>query len=170
MAPYDGPVPGLENQFITFTPDSLCIADTAPNAFIHAGDGDDAISVASGNNVLDGGRGSNFLTGGSDNDTFFLDCRNPCVDVWSTIVNFHPGDTLTMWGITPDNMLKMADKQGANGYQGLTLTASRPGSPDCGVTICGYSTQNADKLSASFGHSADTPGAQGANYLMITAT
>ena len=70
---------------------------------MHSGGGEDAIAVASGTNVLDGGTGSNFLTGGSGTDTFFVDDRGPTADIWSTVNGFHAGDAATIWGVAPQD-------------------------------------------------------------------
>jgi Ca2+-binding RTX toxin-like protein len=101
--PYTGPVSGLEQQYINITTDSLNITATTPNWFVHSGGGEDAIAVASGTNVLDGGTGSNFLTGGSGTDTFFVDDRGPTADIWSTVNGFHAGDAATIWGVAPQD-------------------------------------------------------------------
>ena len=58
--------------------------------------------------MLDGGGGSNFLTGAADPssvDQFFVDgCGNAVT--WSTIVNFHPGDSATIFGFKADTLGK----------------------------------------------------------------
>ena len=77
-----------------------------PNVFIHGSDYDDNISVAAGNgaggnNIIDGGGGSNFITLGIGSDTVYVDGRNPDHNLWSTIANFHQGDQVTVWGVTP---------------------------------------------------------------------
>src|SRR5262249_30504738 len=98
--PYVGPVSGPQEQFIFVTPDSVNISVSTPNWFIHSGSGPEAIAVSSGTNVLEGGTGSNFLSGGSGIDNFFVDDRNPSADIWSTLNNFHAGDTATLWGVS----------------------------------------------------------------------
>jgi hypothetical protein len=43
-----------------------------------------------------------------------LDNRNATADTWSTVVNFHAGDAVTIWGVTPDNFnFDFQDNQGA---------------------------------------------------------
>lgn len=129
-AAYSGPLAQLTNDFITTTSDNINVTATSPNNFIRTGSGDDAIDVSllgqvpGGMNVLDGGGGSNFLVGGREStDTFFFDDSGPMSsDVWSTITNFHAGDSATIWGVTPDDfVLTWMDGQGAAGYTGLTL-------------------------------------------------
>ena len=116
--PYSGPVAGLQYQCIDISTDSLNITSLVPNAFLRSGSGMDGLNVsqANGNNVLDGGTGSNFLTGGTGDDTFYLDDRIPTTPVFSTIVNFHAGDNVTVWGINPtDFSTLVVDDQGAPG-------------------------------------------------------
>jgi hypothetical protein len=139
--PYSGPVAGLQNEVITPNQGNLNISAISPNSFIHTGAGTDGISFASsgGNNVADGGTGSNFMTGGSGNDTFFDDARGATSDIWNTISNFHPGDSATLWGVTPSDFNYVwAPSDGAVGFQGLTLHAfSKTGGANASVTFAG---------------------------------
>jgi Ca2+-binding RTX toxin-like protein len=165
---YNGPVSGLQWQYINITSDNVDITANVPNVFIHSGSGTDALDVskANGTNVLDGGTGSNFLVGGSGNDTFFVDDRSPSADIWSTVSGFHSGDSATVWGITPqDFSLSWVDNQGAAGYTGLTLHAASPGKPTASLTLAGYTTADLGngKLSVSFG----TDAGSGSNYMSI---
>ena len=160
---YSGPVAGLQFQYITVTTDSLNIAATVPNSFIHTGSGNDAIDVSrvSGNNVLDGSAGSNFLVGGAGNDTFFIDDRTATADTWSTVVNFHSGDATTLFGVTPTGFVfDWEDNQGAVGSTGLTLHAIAPGKPIASVTLAGYSKADLSngRLSVLFSDSQGTAG------------
>ena len=162
--PYTGPVLGLQHEYIDLSADSLNITASTPDWFIHSGGGNDAIAVSSGTNVLDGGAGSNFLTGGSGADTFFVDDRNAPADIWSTVNNFHAGDSATIWGVSPqDHSLNWADSQGAAGYQGLTLHATAPGAPTASLTLAGFSQSdlNDGRLSVSFGSS------NGSSYMYV---
>jgi hypothetical protein len=44
---------------------------------------------------------------------------------WGTLVNFHPGDTVTLWGFDPVNSSEYWDgAAGITGYTGPTLRAS----------------------------------------------
>ena len=162
--PYTGPVSGLEQQYINITTDSLNITATTPNWFIVSGDGEDAIAVTSGTNVLDGGTGSILLTGGSGTDAFFVDDRGPTADIWSTVNGFHAGDAATIWGVTTqDFTLSWVDGQGATGYSGLTLHATASGQPTASLTLAGYTSADLSdgRLSVSFG----TVG--GSNYMYV---
>ncbi len=155
---YTGPVAGLQDQYVNITSSNLNITVTTPNWFLHSGNGDDALAVTSGNNVLDGGGGSNFLTGGTGSDTFFVDGRGATADIWSTVVNFHAGDALTMFGVTPTSFtFDFEDGQGAGGYTGLTLHATAPGSPTFSATFAGLTKADLTngRLSESSGTEAD---------------
>lgn len=148
---YTGPG-GVNNQYVVQTDNpalsatNLNITALAPGVFIHTGSGVDAINVAGvgGKNILDGGTNSNFLTGGtagSGADTFFVDARNAAADIWNTVVNFHAGDAVTLFGITPTNKaVAWADGQGTTGATGLTLHATQAGAPQASFTLAGYTT------------------------------
>jgi Ca2+-binding RTX toxin-like protein len=143
-----------------------------PNAFLRSGSGMDAIDVSqsNGNNVLDGSTGSNFLVGGTGNDTFFVDARDPTSPVFSTIVNFHAGDDVTVWGINATDFTMLAlDGQGAPGYTGLDLIFTAPGRIDTSFVLAGYSSDDLTngRLSLSFGATADLPGLPGSQYLSV---
>ncbi len=151
---YTGPVSGPQLEYVNPTPDNINIATSTPNWFIHSGGGNDAIAASSGTNVLDGGAGSNFLTGGSGADTFFVDNRDASVDTWSTVVNSHVGDNVTVWGVTPQDFgFNWVDGQGATGYTGLTLHATASGQPMASLTLAGYTSADLSdgRLSVSFG-------------------
>lgn len=160
--PADGPVGYLQRQFIYPGSNGVVIAAQASNVFVHTGDGDDAITVVSGQNVLDAGQGSNFLTGGSGNDTFFVDGRGGQV-TWGTLVNFHPGDTATLWGYTAGtSTFTWADDEGAAGYTGRTLHADLAGGGTASITFAGQTTADTTRF-------ALTTGSVGGNdYLAIT--
>ncbi len=166
--PYIGPVPGLQQQCIDLTADSINITARTDNWFLHSGSGTDAIAVHGGNNVLDGGTGSNFLVGAGGADTFFVDDRHANADIWSTFDNFHAGDVATVWGVTQAGFqLAWADQQGASGFTGLTLHATAGGQPEASLTIVGYTAADLSngRLSVSFG----TDQASGSPYLYIHA-
>jgi uncharacterized repeat protein (TIGR03803 family) len=169
--PYDGPVAGLEHQYINITSDSLNIMASSPNWFIHSGSGEDALAVNSGTNVLDGGTGSNFLTGttaGNGTDTFFVDDRGATADIWSTVVNFHAGDSATVWGVTPqDFALNFVGGQGAGGFTGLTLHATANGKPTASLTLAGFTQADMHngRVSVQFG----TDSASGSSFMFLHA-
>ena len=128
---YSGPVASLRQQFIWSNPDGVAVASNVPDVFLHGGPGDDALTVVSGTNVLDGAGGSNFLVGaaGGDGgtDTFFVDGRGGST-TWSTVVNFHHGDSLAIWGFAPGvSTAPWTASGGAEGYKGATLHSELAG-------------------------------------------
>jgi uncharacterized repeat protein (TIGR03803 family) len=170
--PYSGPVAGLQQQLIDTATDNLNVTANVANVFIHTGSGFDAIDVSQvgGTNVLDGGTNSNFLVGGmgaGSNDTFFVDDRNPSSDIWSTVANFHAGDSATVFGITKTGFnTSFVDGQGATGFTGLTLHVTDAGHPTASLTLAGFSTADLSngRISTSFGTEAD-----GTPYLFVHA-
>ena len=167
---YSGPVAGLQRQYIWPGTDGVAIAASVPDVFLHGGAGDDALSVSGGSNVLNGGAGSNFLTGatGGDggHDSFFLDARGGGV-TWSTLVNFHAGDTATIFGFRDGTSTRpWTASDGAAGYQGLTVHAEINGAGvgvDASLTFAGISRAVADA------HWTVTSGALpgGTGYLLV---
>lgn len=165
-APYSGPVTGLAQQIILVTPDNVNVTAKVPNVFIHTGAGTDGIDVSQvgGNNILDGSTGSNFLIGGPGFDTFYLDDRNPTSDVYSTVVGFHAGDNVSVFGVNAtDFAVAIQDNQGAAGAKGLTYTFRAPGRPNASVVIAGYSKADLvnGRLTAVYGSNPDLPGQPG---------
>lgn len=148
---YAGPVAGLQRQYIWPSADGVAIAATVGNVFLHGGPGDDALSVSSGTNVLDGGVGSNFLTGGTGadggTDTFFVDGRGGGV-TWSTVVNFHHGDAVTVFGFQAGvSTLPWTAVDGVQGYQGATIHSELGGAgtgTNASVTFANISQADAD--------------------------
>ena len=111
--------------------------------------------------------GSNFLVGGSGDDTFFVDDRSPSADIWSTVSNFHAGDSATIFGITQSGFnTSFVDGQGATGFTGLTLHVTVAGHPTASLTLAGFSTADlsSGRISTSFGTEAD-----GTPYLFVHA-
>lgn len=162
---YGGPVSGIQNQFVDVASDDLNAALSTKNWYVKTGSGEDAIAAFGGTNVLDGGAGSNFLSGatGADggSDTFFLDGRDPD-PTWDTIVNFHPGDALTLWGFIPGtSAASWAASAGAAGYTGVTLHASLAGAgtaADASVTFAGLSlAAERSKFAVTTGTSGGIP-------------
>jgi hypothetical protein len=173
--PYSGPVAGIDYQYINITPDNLNITASVPNVFIHSGAGMDALSVAgvNGNNILDGSTNSNFLVGGSGDDTFFLDDRNASAPIFSTIVNFHAGDTATVWGVdASDFSLGLLDNQGAAGYTGLDFLFTAPGHQAASFVLAGFSSADVSggRLHVNYGVTPNEPNLPGSDYATITAT
>jgi len=160
--PYTGPAAGLQQQYVYSGPDSMAMSGSVPGLFLKGGSGNDALAVSSGRNVLDGGGGSNFLVGGTgagSQDTFFVDGRG-AADVWSTIADFHAGDTATLWGYVPGvTELTWTDGQGAAGYTGATLHADMlgNGSSQASLTFAGLSVAQAQAMIAGSGTAGGIP-------------
>jgi hypothetical protein len=167
--PYTGPVAGLTCEYVNLTHDNLDIAATCPNCFMYSGDGNDSINVtAGGNNTLDASGRSNFLVGGGGNDTFFLNDLYSTTPIWNTLLNFHTGDAVTVWGVTPaDFSTSWMDNEGAGntGYTGLTMHVTAPGKPAELLTFVGLTTAD-----LSNGHLARQYGtaSTGVPYLEIS--
>ena len=128
---YSGPVALLRQQFFWSSPHGAAVTADVPDVFLHGGAGDDALAVTGGTNVLDGGGGSNFLVGatGGDGgaDTFFVDGRGGAA-TWSTVVHFHRGDNLTIWGFVPGvSTMPWTAFDGADGYKGATIHSELAG-------------------------------------------
>ena len=170
MQAYTGSYPGPTSEFVNLTSDNLSIMSTTSGAFIHSGSGNDSITVTSGTNVLDGGGGSNFLTGGTGPDVFYVDVRGATANIWDTISNFHAGNSVTCWGVTPsDFTTTVLDGQGAPGFTGVTIIFSGPGKPAAAVTLAGYTSADLlnGRLDVSYGTTPPTDGIPGANYMQI---
>jgi serralysin len=129
-----------------------------PNVFLKGGSGTKALTVTSGQNVLDGGMGSAFLAGGSGTDTSFVDVRNSNA-VWNTLTNFHVGGAVMVWGRTPGAGTEtVAAQAGAAGYQGATLSlADGQGGGASDVTFAGLSASQVAHLQASTGSVGGIP-------------
>jgi hypothetical protein len=150
---YTGPVTYLASEYVAITQDSLNITSSVPNAFIVTGAGNDAVdtSKAGGSNVISAGGGSNFITSGAGNNTLFLDIRS-AMDIWSTSTDFHAGDAITLYGMTPDQMYSWWDNLGAVGYTGLTMMVQVPGQSNATLTMTGYSTTDLGNGRLSLGY------------------
>jgi phospholipase/lecithinase/hemolysin len=138
--PYTGGVAGPQQEYISVTPDILAFGANTPNWFIYSASTLGSISASSGTNVLDGS-GSNIFVGGSGTDTFFVDATAATAAIWSTIGNFHAGDSATIWGLTSaDFGLNWQDGQGAAGLTGLTVHATGATVPTVSLTLAGLTS------------------------------
>jgi hypothetical protein len=146
---YTGPVAGLTSEFVYLTADQVSITAEIPNVFIQLGSTGNApsigginVSAANGNNVLDSYANSSFLTDGSGTDQNYVDTRGATANQWDTVVNFHSGDNVTMWGVTAsDFKLDWIGQQGAAGYTGITGVFTHNGSTvESAFTLAGISS------------------------------
>ena len=164
----------LAYEFDSTVADPMAIAASVPNVFIRGTAADDALQAFGGHNVMDGGGGSNFLVGGTGPadgaDQFQLDARGPDT-TWSTVVNFHSGDSVTLYGFHAGVSTSVyTEADGIAGYRGLTLHSALDGTetgPVASLTLAGI-----DQATAS-AHMTITPGtlnagtAQALDYLSI---
>lgn len=164
---YSGPVQGLLKQYVDTAAHGLNIAANVAGWFIHTGQGDDAVALHSGANVVDGGAGSNFMSAGTGLDTFFVDARNLAADTWATVSKFHSGDAATVWGVSAGSSIDWTDGAGASGYKGLTMHSHDASGKNASFTLAGFTKADmaAGKLQASFGHDV----ASNSDYLYVKA-
>ena len=169
---YSGPVSYLQYQYLWNSPDSVAISARVNSVFLHGGAGSDALQALGGSNVIDGGGGSNFLVGASGtdggSDTFFVDERGSQV-TWSTLLNFHAGDSVTIFGFRAGVSTLPLSTDGTPGYTGATIHSEIGGSGtgvNGSVTFAGVSLSDFQtKFTQSTGTEPD-----GTTYLNITRT
>ncbi len=143
-------------QFLWSSGDAVAVAAQTGSVDIVGGTAGDALEASAGSNVLDGGLGSNFLIGanGEDGgtDQFFMDGRGGAT-FWDTLVNFHAGDTATLWGFASGvNGVTWVGSAGAPGYTGATLDFTAGGTMSAGsLTFAGVSLQQAQQFTVSLG-------------------
>ncbi len=158
---YTGDYTPLSYQYLSNSNDNIAFISPGNGVFIVTGTGSDAITVEAGDNVIDAHGNSNFITSGSGSDTIFEDL-SPTTNVWDTLVNFHPGDSVGLWGFIPGLATATWSPaiMGAAGYQGLTLLISADGQHDA-VTFAGLSAANIPTLAISSGSES------GSSYLEL---
>jgi Ca2+-binding RTX toxin-like protein len=138
----------------------MAFASVGNGLFLVTGKGNDAILVSAGDNVIDAGAGSNFIKSGSGNDIIFENLGSS--SVWDTIINFHPGDAVGIWGFVPasSTMTWAPTVLGTSGYEGLTLLITNKGIHD-ELTFTGASAADIRSLAITTGVSS------GQSYLEI---
>jgi hypothetical protein len=165
---YAGPVGYLQAQYAYTGSDNVVISASVANVFIHGGSAEEALVAKAGSNVLEAGSGSSWLVGASGadggTDTFFVDSSTGQA-TWDTLLNFHTGDSLTLWGFnaTAGSMNWVTGSQGTAGFQGATLQANfgNGTGASANITLAGLSTG-----SAQFATSTGTSG--GVDFLSLT--
>jgi hypothetical protein len=134
--PYAGAAGGPTQELIDHSSDNLDVSVTSDNWLIGTGGGNDVIIAHGGNNVLFAGGGSNWLFGAGGDDTFSVHAGGG--DAWNTVVNFHAGDWLVVWGVSQTAALSWLNGAGAAGYTGLTLDATAADGSSALVTLARY--------------------------------
>lgn len=155
----DSSIAGYDSQLAAITPDSVALTALSANAVLFAGLGDDVLQATSGNNLLDAGLGNTLMIGGSGTDNFVVNASGPAV--WDVIDNFHPGDTMVLWGFTagPSNYTWSDTSAGG------TLAALGGGiGSSAEVAFGGYTAAQAAHFSVATGTS------NGMSYLTVTNT
>ena len=148
--------------------DNVFVIANVANVFIYGGTGgQDVLLAKAGSNVLDARSGSNWMVGatGEDGgkDVFFVD-NHSGETAWSTLLNFHVGDMLTLWNYIPGaGNFQFADNMGADGYQGATLQTTL-GDGSGGVDLVTF--QGLSLAGAQFATSTGVAGDLG--YLAVT--
>jgi hypothetical protein len=62
------------------------------------------------------------MTGGDGTNLFFVHADGLTKNVWSTVTNFQPGDSVSFWDVADNEFsLNWANNLGAFGVTGLTL-------------------------------------------------
>ncbi len=153
MDPYQGSIPGLRYQYVEAGGQPVAVAALASDAYLHTGAGADALTVFNGDNVLDAGAGSNWLVGGAGHDSFDV-TATAGAEVWDTVLNYHTGDTVTVWGFDPatSNAAWQSAAQGAAGYEGATLRGGLSGAgTDFSITLAGLTPDQGRALTMTNG-------------------
>lgn len=165
---YAGPVNHLQASYDNTGTGPSVISALVGNVFIQAGAGENAAAAKDGSNVLAGGAGSNWLVGGTGadggTDTFFLSAQDQ-QPAWDTLLNFHVGDMLTLWGFDKTNgSTASVGTQGANSAEGETISVDfgKGSGPSTLVTFAGVSP------SAQFSSMTGSTG--GLDFCMLTRT
>ena len=180
---YAGPVTGIEGQALFPTSDEINVDATSLNTgnqyIALIGNSMDSINMSQasgGNNILDGDYGSCFLTGSMQAapDTFYVNANGALAgnNLWSTLVNFHAGDHLTIWDF-PAQVYDMTwlNGQGAAGYTGLTGVFKTVEGPLAAVTFAGYTSADLKngKLTISQGTNPQMSSSMGNSWYNVTA-
>ncbi len=161
--PYTGTVAGLRFQYVQPNDQAVTVTALASDVLLRSGAGSDALTVFNGDNVLDAGAGSNWLVGGAGQDSFNMTVTSGH-EVWDTVVNFHAGDTITLWGFDPglSSAAWQGMAQGVAGYQGATLRGGLNGTgTDFSLTIAGLTPEQGSFLVMTSGTS------NGVGYLQL---
>ena len=175
---YTGPVAGLTRELTLQTSHQVTVTANTPDVFILVGSQGQPdpivaginVSQANGNNVLDSYANSSFLRDGTGTDQNYLDARGLTQNQWDTVANFHSGDNITLWGVTPADFKLdwIGDTQGATGFTGLTgvFVPTSATQHEAAVTLAGF--KMADLTDGKLAITYDT--INGTPYASIHAT
>lgn len=173
-SPYAGAIDYLQQQYISNSADDNAIRANTPNAFLEGSSGADALQVTAGNNVLQGDGGSNFLVGGMGADggvdSFIVDGSGSAA-TWNTIVNFHEGDLVTLYGFhAGTSTMPFTASDGAAAYTGLTIHSETGGTGtgvNASLTFAGISQATAGAHFSISAVSAQQGTPSAGDYLLI---
>jgi len=161
---YHGPIDNIQTQFLYDGSAPLAIVAGQSAMLISSRATATAVQLQGGTNVLDMRQGSSFLVSGTGTDTFLFHADQP-QETWNTIVNFHRGDNVTLYGFQAGvSSLYWDANAGAAGYTGLTLRTdiNNDGNLDSSITFAGKS------LSDQSHFVLQTGSVGGSNFLTIT--
>ena len=161
---YAGPVDNIKTQFIYDGSAPLAIVAGQSGMLISSKAAATAIQLKDGANVLDMQFGSSFVVSGTGADVILLHA-DQTQTTWNTVANFHPGDSITLYGFTAGRSSDWwQENAGAPGYTGATLHAdiNGDGKVDSSLTFTGMTLANASRFSLQTGNVA------GSDYLLIT--
>lgn len=164
---YRGAISNLDTQFLYDGDTTLAIVAQQDGMLISSQAQATAIQLQGGVNVLDMQHGSSFMVSGTGSDTFLLHADQPQA-TWNTIVNFHAGDTIVVYGFTVGASARWwDDNAGAAGYRGATLRIDVDGnqSIDSSLTFAGKTSSD---VAAHFSIQSGNVG--GSGFLSITTS
>lgn len=161
---YAGPIDNVQSQFLYDGATPLAIAAQQAGMLISSAATATAIALLGGTNVVEVAAGSGFATSGAGTDTFLLHA-DQAVTTWNTLVNFHAGDNVTIYGVPSDANYWWDYSAGASGYTGATLRidVDHDGTIDSSVTFAAKSLAETSHFTMAPGHVG------GMNYLQLAA-
>jgi hypothetical protein len=180
-APYGGPVAGTVGYIEAETPDNISInalAGAPGMQFISTvGDGMDSINTSAtpGGNILDGGYTSSFLTGSAAGtpDIFYVNFFAAIKgNIWTTVVNFHAGDTATLWDYPGQKFdVTWLASEGAPGFAGVTAVFTTEQGTLGAVTFAGITQaqREAGAFTFAYGSTPWQSAQMGTSYVTITS-
>ena len=163
---YAGALSDISTQYLYDGDQIIAIAAQQSGMLISSAAQQTAIALKGGVNVLDIRAGSGFLTSGTGTDTVLLHV-DQVQATWNTIVNFHAGDSIVLYGFAAGTSTRAwSASDGAAGYTGATLRidVDGNGSIDSNLTLAGKTLADTDHFTLTAGSVG------GSSFLSITAT